>query len=156
MIVAIDPGGATGIALLYRSGGFLTNTVAGGFAGVSLYLSDLLEERSPDAEPIDAIVYEDFVPRPGAKSLQLDALHAIGAIKHECRKHDIPCIKQTPTQAKSFATNDKLKAVGWYTVGADHERDAARHMLVWLCNNAHVEMCYAIQKSVILNKLVSS
>lgn len=130
MIVAIDPGGATGIAFLGERGAFETRTVDGGFDGMSDFLVWL------GLGNVDAVVIENFVPRGGALSTQLDALHIIGAVKHECRQRGIPLILQTPTQAKSFATNDKLKAVGWYTVGADHERDAARHMLVYVAKGA--------------------
>lgn len=127
MIVAIDPGGATGIATLSPNGSFSTSTVEDGFDG----MSDWLRTFGP-TWGLDAVVIENFVPRGGALSIQLDALHIIGAVKHLCRQHVVPFVIQTPTQAKSFASNNHLKAVGWYTVGADHERDAARHMLVYI------------------------
>lgn len=37
---------------------------------------------------------------------------------------------QQPSEAKSFASNDRLKLWGLYTVGSEHERDAWRHFAV--------------------------
>lgn len=110
-----------------------------------------------DGEWIDAIVCETFLPRPGAKSLQLDALHIIGALRYLCWHTKTPLIMQSPTQAKSFAGGqEKLRAAGWYTVGADHARDAARHMLVFLCSHKDLPAAYVPQRAQILAALVAS
>ncbi len=87
----------------------------------------------------------------------MDALHIIGAVKHECRRLSVPLVLQTPAQAKSFATNDKLKAVGWYTVGADHERDAARHMLVYVMQRGSMagKAEYTAERARILSALAA-
>ena len=135
MILAIDPGGTTGIAYLAHDGQFGTGQLANGFDG----FADWMTEQYWEA--FDAIVIENFIPRPGAKSQQLDALHIIGAVKFMCRKHGVPLIIQSPANAKSFSTNDKLTAAGWYTVGEDHGRDAARHLLVFLIQHGmHVSV----------------
>lgn len=118
-------------------------------------MSDWLGKAFAPDVPLDAVVIENFVPRGGALSIQLDALHIIGAVKHECRMHNVPLVIQTPTQAKSFASNDHLKAVGWYTVGADHERDAARHMLVWLASNNGLPAAYLPEKVRVLTALAA-
>lgn len=153
MIVAVDPGGATGIAMLQSSGFFETATVLGGAEGTWSWLTGLFASST-----LDAVVIENFVPRGGALSIQLDALHIIGAVKYLCWTHSIPLVIQTPTQAKSFASNDHLKAVGWYAVGADHERDAARHMLVYMAKSQAfraTDWPYRLERVRILNALAA-
>lgn len=130
MIVAIDPGGTTGIAWITAAGTFATDEVAGGADAMVGWINTWLD--TPRGGLVSHVVMETFIPRPGAKSQQLDALHIIGAIRYVCAKQGIALTMQSPAQAKSFADNDKLKAVGWYTVGEDHGRDAARHLLVFV------------------------
>lgn len=41
-------------------------------------------------------------------------------------------VLQQPSNAKSFATNDRLKRWGVYEKGSDHKRDAMRHLALYL------------------------
>ncbi len=125
MILAIDPGLATGLARFYNDLNFQSGILEGGFDAMSDELALLVPAT------IEFVVIENFIPRGGALTIQLDALHIIGAVKHWCRQERKPLIIQSPAQAKSFATNDKLKACGWFNKGTEgHDNDAARHMLV--------------------------
>ena len=124
MILAIDPGLATGWAVLYPNGEFQSGILEGGFEAMSDWLYSW-------GEFVHEVIIENFIPRGGALSVQLDALHIIGAVKHWCRQNGKPLHIQSPAQAKSFSTNDKLKAVGWWNKGTEgHDNDAARHLLV--------------------------
>ncbi len=78
-------------------------------------------------------VVENFVPRGGALTTQPDALHIIGFIKGMAHIHGWGFILQSPAEAKSWATNEKLKRAGWWVVGQDHARDALRHLMRHLC-----------------------
>lgn len=79
------------------------------------------------------VVGELFTPRKGALTQQLDAVYINGAWEAECYEQGWGFKLQTPAEAKAFVSNEKLKRVGWYTVGMDHGRDATRHLLLWLC-----------------------
>lgn len=146
MIVAIDPGGVSGLAILSPGGALNTHEIPGGFDG----LSDWLGTGSGFPwSSVDGVVIENFRLRPGAKSAQMDAVWLVGAVKHLCRQNDILLVIQEPAQAKSFADNNKLKSVGWYTVGEDHGRDATRHLLVALCSGS-LPAAYDEQKERVL------
>jgi hypothetical protein len=68
------------------------------------------------------------------KTAQYDALYINGYIDGLCEKAGIPLTLRTATQAKGFATNDKLKALGWYkATPGGHAADATRHLLTHLC-----------------------
>src|SRR4051812_36029765 len=42
------------------------------------------------------------------------SLEQIGIAKYLANKYQCPYVKQLPAQAKTFATNSKLRALGWY------------------------------------------
>lgn len=61
------------------------------------------------------------------------SLEVIGVMRWLCRLHHAEFGKmQQPSAAMTFATNERLKQIDWYVVGADHERDARRHLLLAL------------------------
>jgi hypothetical protein len=84
-------------------------------------------------------VCEDFTPRPGAHSVQKDALHIIGGLEAMILTGtvDSHLYLQSPGQAKAFSTDEKLRKLGWWVKGQDHARDALRHLLVWLVTHPH-------------------
>jgi len=95
------------------------------------------------------LIVEDFIITAETlkKSRQTWSLEAIGALRYlvelfgdypipvdDGRGLIIPRISmtlQSPSSAKAFATNDKLRNVGWYVPGKGHANDAARHLLVY-------------------------
>lgn len=48
-------------------------------------------------------------------------------------------LKQQPSLAKTYATDERLRSAGFYVVGSDHARDAVRHALLCLrrCADDH-------------------
>ena len=93
--------------------------------------------------PWDAVVCEDYLItiQTLKKTRQLYSLHLIGFFKYLCRIMDIPFILQTPAEAKSFSTNDKLKALGWYFPTPDgHQNDAIRHLMLYLVNEKQIPL----------------
>ena len=127
MIVAsVDPGVASGVAV----------------ATFPYYPSD--EPHAFEADQVETLSYfeslrtlnvlvcESFVPRPGAKTWQPASLELIGALRWMAHKRGIPFVLQSPAAGKKFGTNEKLKKIGWYTVGgAGHINDAKRHLLLY-------------------------
>lgn len=128
--VAIDPGLVTGIAVYHwPKGHFASEQVEGRF---DLYKRlNMMMESGFQME----FVAERFTitAQTAQKSPQYDALYIIGHVEAVCYASGIPFALQTPTQAKAFSTDEKLKRLGWYkpTIGG-HANDAARHMLRWL------------------------
>lgn len=123
-IVAVDPGNVTGIAL-YEDG--------------AVEAWEVTSTEAPDevaAIDSDVIVCESFTPRPGAKSWQPEALYTIGALRYIAQVERAEFVLQTPANAKAFSTNEKLKALGWYTpTKGGHANDALRHLLLYCASN---------------------
>lgn len=140
-VVAVDPGGTTGIAV-WSPG-----------LGLSL------REIKPAAQAVDwlaqvashglakTFVVERYVitPATAKMSQQHDALEITGALKYLARKHGHSIVIQTPAEAKKFSTDAKLKNVGWYekSLGQGfegHARDASRHLLLFLAKQGIIDL----------------
>lgn len=132
ILIAIDPGELSGFVVVD------TETAEVHFSGelsefeVSAKVEELLEKQLVDV----TIVMEKFTINAAThkKSPQPTAMYIIGAVRHLNRKHlnRIPTL-QTPADAKSFSTNEKLKAIGfWHRGGEGHANDAFRHALLYM------------------------
>src|SRR6185295_11735767 len=75
------------------------------------------------------VVIENYVPE-FARPQNYVALEYIGLVTYLCRKHLVPIVKQSRSQ-KDWWTSDKLRRVGFWAVGMEHARDAARHWLAF-------------------------
>lgn len=74
------------------------------------------------------VVFENYIPDPnriGRGATNLDPVW-IGA--GVCGALGWEPVWQTPSEAKSFATNDRLRRWGLWETGSDHKRDAWRHV----------------------------
>lgn len=133
-IVALDPGGTTGVAISYQDSGrhqmvdqfqIDTTTPAG--------LRDLYDtlRRRVAAE----IVMERFQFRYGGgrSKVVLTPVEVIGVVKLYAVQNDIKELyEQTPSQAKNLITDDKIRKVGLWVPGQPHAMDATRHLLYHL------------------------
>jgi len=129
-VLALDPGGTTGLAQAWWHEGGTLDFVS--WELETLEALAVLEQfvRAPRGEP-RAVVCESWVPRPGVRSFQPAALESIGAARYLCWRYNVPFTLQSPAEAKRFATNDKLKVLGWRNpTKGGHADDAARHLLV--------------------------
>jgi hypothetical protein len=124
MIYALDPGKITGIAT------FDTQT--------RQFHSWEMPDRKHVYAQIDELFFSDFVVaerytitgQTAKFSQQLDALYIIGALESHAQIYGTGFALQSPSQAKSFSTNEKLKHLGWwYATAGGHANDAARHLL---------------------------
>lgn len=132
-IIAVDPGGTTGLATaLFHDG-------RGEVSGFKSF---------EETDPMDAVhwVHQTMIhgplkvelvaerytitPRTTRLSRQYDALYVIGGLMYVAHILHVPFTLQTPADAKNFASNAKLEAIGWRrpTKGG-HADDAARHLL---------------------------
>lgn len=131
-ILALDPGKVTGVAAYDTTlDVFASWEVAGRHR---LHDTLTLDSRKFDSY-YDEVVCEDFVisQRTIKTTPQKDPLRIIGWLDLTLYHDDVPFTLQTAAAAKSFATDAKLKHVGWFTKeGEGHANDAARHLLVYL------------------------
>lgn len=138
-IVAVDPGKNTGVA--YWQPGVRAND------DPYLFKSDVWTEEQFYAnienliEWADEVVVERFTVTQGTLTKSRGenwSLEFIGVMRYLCHKHGRPFELQLPTEAMSFATNDKLKKAGWHKKGVDHPNDAARHLMVYLLKKKYM------------------
>lgn len=84
------------------------------------------------------IVIEDFILRPGPQGAARSGLSPVrmtafmlAAIADSFML--MPTIvPQSPSQAKGFLTDERLKALGWWARGRPHSRDALRHVATYV------------------------
>lgn len=89
------------------------------------------------------VVCEDFkiTQETIRKARQYESLYLIGILYHITHNNPRvfnPLVIQS-RNIKSFATDDKLKALGWWTPGNNHENDAKRHLLAYLWQTKQIE-----------------
>lgn len=133
-VLAIDPGGNTGCAWML-DGEFGSCVVPGGRTAFVPYFLRSCGMRTPDQ-----IVCEDFIitSATARKTAQPDPWRIIGYLEGWALTSGVPFQLQTPSQAKGFGTDAKLKYLRWYRTGhGGHDNDAARHLLVHLVSVRH-------------------
>ena len=135
LLIALDPGKVTGIATLRTPTQDVVSFEDTWQGAVEFVEEALTKSRAAFVKdgtyyPDVGVVYESFTPRPGAYTWQPEALYCIGAIEYLAWKTGMTAAKQSPAQAKSFATNLQLKRMGWYhATKGGHANDALRHLL---------------------------
>lgn len=118
VILAIDPGGTTGLAWYLQDGIYLTAT------------ADSAEKVWEEIDPtsVDTVLYEQF----SASIISKHGLHTVrvvGGIQALCMYHKIPCIARTAQSRIAFL--DDAKDILKYQPGpkTPHQRDALAHIL---------------------------
>lgn len=134
-VLALDPGGTTGYAILKlnRDAG---HTLTVGEAKWSLVeMHDELERFINDEAEATHIIYEDFSYRNASRAgLDLTPVKLIGIIEYYREQYEpfVGFHKQSAATGKAFWSDDKLKAKDIYAKGRKHGRDATRHLMQWL------------------------
>jgi hypothetical protein len=126
-VLAVDPGGNTGIAW-YDSEGEEHEAFILPFGADQDWIADNIWLA-------DFVVCEDFIISAGTLRKGQDgskmALETIGVLRYLARVHGKAFTLQAPADARTFDQDwSKLKKLGWYTPGPDHARSASRHLLV--------------------------
>lgn len=124
-IVALDPGKATGVAVLNE--GYSIVAFVEKFSHRALY--GFLQETSPVT-----IVYERFDYRPHQPNADLYPVELIGIINLYGQESGCSLVPQKQLKGhRGFWTDDKLKALDLYKVGEQgHSNDATRQLLYYL------------------------
>ena len=139
-VLAVDPGKVTGVAMM-RDGGFTSFQLEGWWGTI--------ETLREEARSCDVVVVESFVVRANTHKLDSGSFahttDLIGACRFVAADLDMGFVKQTPGEAKSFASDDKLKALGWHNpTKGGHANDAARHLLTYLVKNRDIRVLTAL------------
>lgn len=136
-VVAVDPGKVSGVAVADLPS--LRAPAGAELPGLYSTVS-WVENEQPEA-----VVCESFIPRPGAKSWQPDALETIGALRYLALLHGWEFELQSPADAKKFSTNEKLKKLHWYVPGGEgHANDARRHLLLYAVRHQLISVTEAL------------
>lgn len=127
-LVSLDPGGTTGLAY-YDPAREVVPQLSQIKDRHVLY--NWLEEG---AYVPTIYICEDFIPRQGAYNFQRDSLLIIGYLdgRHYFWQGSEGFVLQSAATAKAFASDSKLRKLGWYLRGVPHGIDAARHLLTFL------------------------
>lgn len=135
-ILAVDPGLTTGYAW-HRLGD--PKPVIVDETDFHTFLT-FAEDRLRAAQTECLIVCESYTItiQTIRYSRQPTALETIGALKYLAGKYQATMLLQAPSLAKNLVPNDRLKALGWYTPGKDHGRDATRHLATWMAAEGHL------------------
>lgn len=144
-ILAVDPGGDTGLAEFnYKTRVWQTTVLP--FSPLVLYgffTSWLLLQK-----PACKVICERFDYRPVGKynfggsraipKVDLTPREVIGILKLACAQHDVDIVWQAPAdvndskgEASVFWTDAKVKMLGLYKPGHVHEMDAVKHILYY-------------------------
>ena len=121
MRLALDPGETTGVG--YRG-------EDGELRGLQWPGEDIMAvlEGMHAVYGLDEVVVENFISRPGP-AVNLTAPVTIGRIVAWAEVNEVPVVLQTPSQAKTVITKDRLRALGGWVRSQEHARDALRHLL---------------------------
>lgn len=125
-ILGVDPGKKSGVALL----DLLLETCEGeevAFDAYGSYLESLVDKYRP------AVVSEAFVMNANTiKNTQAPwSLEAIGVARYMAGKYGCPFEVQPQSSAKRFATDERLKRLGWRRPGKGHLADGQRQALLF-------------------------
>ena len=127
LLVAIDPGGTTGLAMYSRESGFRATQ------GTPYEIIEWVGANI-GIGAVGLIICESFTIGQGTLKKSREgsntAIETIGVIRWLAHCAGIQFRLQSPAEAKGFSTNDKLRAAGWYDGVPEHARDAARHLLL--------------------------
>lgn len=143
-IIAFDPGGTTGVAVLDT-----TDLEAGPnvfHIGPREHHLELWEVLTEFNKLTPYVVYETFEFRNRTRdNLELISREYIGVIKLWSNLYASRLYGQSASQGKGFIpdtgpqANNALKKLGWYEPGKKHGMDALRHLVYFLCNGPHYE-----------------
>ncbi len=119
-VLAIDPGGTTGLAFRMPDGSYHT-----AIALTPEQVWDFIDDR------VDLVIYENFAAVTISK-YGIHTLKVIGGIRAMCWKHRIPIIQRQPQsrygmllEAKAYLKENKGDS---FVV---HEVDALAHLMTW-------------------------
>lgn len=148
-VLAIDPGKSSGLAWMRQEDSkiYLESSLEASPDEIIEAIRPTLAEWKPleDGQPPLRLVIEKFTinAMTSQKSQEASwALRTIGAVEQAARDVEYPLNAicwQTPAEAKTAFTNDKLKTLGlWHRGGEGHALDSIRHGALYLAKTGWV------------------
>lgn len=155
VLVSVDPGGTTGWSVIsvhpeslaYPDIPILNNIEHWSHGQIVGDENDQAAEILGliDTWPGCAVLFEDFILRTSVTSREvLSPVRITARVEFGLylSAQPVPFFRQLPSEAKSIATDERLKMWGFYerSGGMQHARDADRHGLTWLrkCKGSEV------------------
>lgn len=148
-ILSIDPGGTTGIAWCDFVPGKLNTpgtSMPQGFGQASEFFSMYIEEFRPELIVIEKFTINARTIKSSREGSNL-AIELTGVAKFLAKRSNITVEEQSPADAKNFASDDKLRRIGWYQPGPDHARDAMRHLLLAAVRNQVLDLSILVSSA---------
>jgi hypothetical protein len=140
-ILAIDPGKLSGIAWT-DTDSYLPTDPGNSFLGTDEWTWEQFVETIPTFVGwTDEVVCESYhITNETLRKSRGEnwSIELIGLTKAECFRAGRLFTLQPPSMAKSFATDEKLKKIGWYSPGRDHRRDATRHLVIYCLRKGYL------------------
>lgn len=139
IVLAIDPGGATGWSQWIYDPEFSIQRVdygliPGGVEGFNHWLIS----RASTWPSIDHVICESWRLAGDAKNPDLEALEVIGALKLQCLQRGVPEPHFQHRSDKAQVSDEKLKEAGLWLTGLDvgwtdgrDVNDSAIHAILW-------------------------
>lgn len=153
-VIALDPGGTTGWSLMTVHPAALCDPSVSILSNIELWTHGQIECNKGAADPRSiesagcteiisllaahpgaALVWENFVIRRFDQSWDfLSPVRIMSVLDHWCWRNRRSAFRQMPAEAKTTATDDRLKRWGLYSKdgGMNHARDADRHAITFL------------------------
>ncbi len=134
VILSLDPGVTTGVALLGFEPGKAPGVVRheqvpDGVGGFIEWFTALPTDH------YDEVVCESFILRPGVHGANIEPAYVIGALLAMAQ---VPITFQPPSQKKLAPDSVLKKGLGTYVAGNPHATDAIRHGIIYLRNRGHI------------------
>jgi hypothetical protein len=129
-IIACDPGRKSGVTI----------GSPGNFEGMEIDYPDIyfkLEELVM-TDKYSVLVCENFfiTSQTAKKSVGLAwSLRIIGVCDYLCTRQGLEFVLQSPSEAKNFVDNKKLKEYNCWFPGEGHAKDSARHAILYYFKN---------------------
>lgn len=135
-LIALDPGKSSGLSIIDISD--LSKPEIWWTAELDQFstcskIEEWLMDHSDDAEY--ELVCESFhvTPATAKKSPGQWSSEIIGTTRYLCEKYGVRFTLQTPTAAKNFVDNARLRDLGlWHRGGEGHANDSLRHAVLYL------------------------
>jgi hypothetical protein len=135
-VFAVDPGKMTGWAWACLEPALLTpgadwrRSMITGQDTADEFLDMVADNGFCDPRTLFVVESFTVTAHTARKSPQPEPMEVIGAVKFLARRGGSRLEMQTPSSAKRFATDTKLRQLGLWVPGQDHARDAIRHLIL--------------------------
>lgn len=129
LIIGIDPGKTSGLALYTVETKHMHGTEIGFNDFGDWFNTSLANLKTAGTEVV--VVIERFTIAANTIKKSQDAhwsLELIGVTRYLCHCYSTHLMFQMPSDAKHYATDEKLRKAEWYLPGKKHANDAMRHV----------------------------